>query len=84
LRCCRCSACFLSCVNRSLKLAAASVVVPYQYTIIIWAIVLGLLVFGDVPDAFTLAGAAIIIVAGIYIFWREQRRPDQTAPSLHP
>jgi drug/metabolite transporter (DMT)-like permease len=73
----------LVCINRSLKLAAASVVVPYQYTIIIWAIVLGLLVFGDVPDAFTLAGAAIIIVAGIYIFWREQRKPGQTAPSLH-
>ena len=74
----------LACVNRSLKLAAASVVAPYQYTIIIWAVVLGLLVFADVPDAFTLCGAAIIIVAGIYIFWREQRKPGEMAPSLHP
>ena len=41
----------LFCVNRSLKLAPASVVVPYQYTMIIWAIALGYLVFGDVPDA---------------------------------
>jgi drug/metabolite transporter (DMT)-like permease len=70
----------LACVNRSLKLAAASVVVPYQYTIIIWAIVFGYLVFGDVPGPYTLAGALVIIVTGLYIFRREQiqleRPPD--------
>jgi drug/metabolite transporter (DMT)-like permease len=61
-----------ACVNRSLRLAPASVVVPYQYTMIVWAVALGWLVFGDVPDAFTLVGAAIIVTAGLYIFWREQ------------
>jgi drug/metabolite transporter (DMT)-like permease len=60
------------CVNRSLRLAPASVVVPYQYTMIVWAVGLGWLVFGDVPDAFTLTGATIIIGAGLYILWREQ------------
>jgi len=42
-------------------------------------------VFGDVPDAFTVAGAAIIIAAGLYIFWREQvqSRPKEPSP-LHP
>ena len=75
----------LACVNRSLKLAPASVVVPYQYTMIIWAIMLGYSVFGDVPDLLTLAGAAIIIAAGLYIFWREQAQSRQKAPSsLHP
>jgi len=75
----------LACVNRSLKLAPASVVVPYQYTMIVWAIMLGYMVFGDVPDLFTLAGAAIIIAAGLYIFWREQMRgrSESTSP-LHP
>lgn len=63
----------LLCVNRSLKLAPASVVVPYQYTMIIWAVLFGYLVFGDVPTWPTLAGAAIIIGAGFYIFLREQR-----------
>jgi drug/metabolite transporter (DMT)-like permease len=74
----------LACVNRSLKLAPASVVVPYQYTMIVWAVGLGYVVFGDVPDLFALAGAAIIIAAGLYIFWREQMqvRP-QAASSLH-
>ena len=75
----------LACVNRSLKLAPASVVVPYQYTMIIWAIILGYVVFGDMPDLFTLTGAAIIIAAGLYIFWREQVPSRQKAPSqLHP
>jgi drug/metabolite transporter (DMT)-like permease len=75
----------LACVNRSLKLAPASVVVPYQYTLIVWAIVLGYTVFGDVPDLPTLIGAVIIVVAGLYIFWREQKGREQDAsPPLHP
>jgi drug/metabolite transporter (DMT)-like permease len=35
-------------------------------------VALGFLVFGDVPDVFTLLGSLIIIAAGLYIFWREQ------------
>jgi drug/metabolite transporter (DMT)-like permease len=62
----------LLCVNRSLKLAAASVVVPYQYSMIVWAIIFGHLVFGDAPSMSTIAGAAIIIGAGLYIFLRER------------
>ncbi|MCP4380166.1 MAG: DMT family transporter, partial [Hyphomicrobiales bacterium] len=41
------------CVNRSLKLAPASAVAPYQYTVIVWAVVFGFLVFGDVPGTQT-------------------------------
>ena len=75
----------LACINRSLTLAPASVVLPYQYTIIVWAIALGYIFFGDLPDAFTLSGAGIIVAAGLYIFWREEMRggSDQ-APPLHP
>src|SRR6266568_1030028 len=63
----------LLCVNRSLKLAPASVVVPYQYSMIIWAVMFGYFVFGDVPEVATILGAAIIIGAGLYIFLREQK-----------
>jgi drug/metabolite transporter (DMT)-like permease len=62
----------LFCVNRSLKLAPASVVVPYQYSMIVWAVMFGYAVFGDVPSIATIAGAAIIIGAGLYIFLRER------------
>ncbi|HXD44585.1 MAG TPA: DMT family transporter [Pseudolabrys sp.] len=61
------------CINRALKLAQASIVVPYQYTTIFWAILLGYIFFGDVPRVAMLIGAAIIIAAGIYIFVRERK-----------
>ena len=63
----------LVCVNRSLKLAPASVVVPYQYSMIVWAVMFGITVFGDVPRPATVIGAAIIIAAGLYIFLRERK-----------
>jgi drug/metabolite transporter (DMT)-like permease len=69
----------LFCVNRSLKLAPASVVVPYQYTLLVWAVLFGWAVFGEVPDRFTLLGGAIIVTAGLYIFWREQVAARETA-----
>ena len=61
------------CVNRSLKLADAAIVVPFQYTLLFWAIVFGWLVFGDVPKPHMLAGAVIIVAAGLFIFFREQK-----------
>jgi drug/metabolite transporter (DMT)-like permease len=66
------SVCALLCVNRSLKLAPASLVAPYQYSMIVWAVMFGYAVFGDVPSMATIAGAAIIIGAGLYIFLRER------------
>ena len=70
----------LVCVIRSLKLAPASVVVPYQYTLIVWAAAFGYLFFDDVPTMPVVAGAAVIIGAGLFIFVRERqvaRRPRQ-------
>jgi drug/metabolite transporter (DMT)-like permease len=62
----------LFCVVRALKLASASVVVPYQYTLILWSVGFGWLIFGEVPAASTIVGAAVIVGAGLYIFWRER------------
>src|SRR5688500_7386301 len=67
------------CVNRALKLAPAATVAPYQYTLIVWAILLGYPVFGDVPTPHMLTGATIIIAAGLFIFWREQKVRRQVA-----
>ena len=74
----------LLCVNRSLKLAPASVVVPYQYSMIVWAVMFGYVVFGDVPSPATVAGAAIIIGAGLYIFLRERRLGRDDAVAAPP
>ncbi|MCK9913562.1 DMT family transporter [Microbacteriaceae bacterium K1510] len=67
------------CVNRSLKLAPASVVVPYQYSTIFWAIILGFIFFGDIPRPAVLVGAAVIIGAGVYIFVHEATRAKPEA-----
>lgn len=45
---------------------------PFRYSILCWALLLGYLVFDERPDALTLTGAAVIVAAGLYAFWRER------------
>ena len=49
-------------------------VAPFRYTGLLWALVLGLVVFGEWPDVVTLMGAAIIVATGIFAFFREQKQ----------
>ena len=60
------------CVNRGLQLAPASVVTPFQYLSIIWAITLGYLAFDDIPSAPTLFGAGLVVAAGGLILHLER------------
>jgi len=50
-----------------------SVVAPFRYSIVLWAILLGLVVWGDIPDVMTLAGTVVVVLTGIYTFLRERR-----------
>jgi len=54
------------------RLAPASVLAPFIYSQMIWMITLGYFVFGDVPNRWTLAGAAIVIASGLYLLYRER------------
>jgi drug/metabolite transporter (DMT)-like permease len=56
------------------RLAPASVLSPFIYSQMVWMITLGYLVFGDVPNEWTLMGAAIVIASGLYLIHRERRR----------
>lgn len=70
------------CVNLALRLGPAITVVPFQYTTLFWGILLGFLVFGDVPGIASLAGAGIIVGAGLYILIREHRlAQERTLPA---
>ena len=71
-------------VNISLKLAPAAVVVPYQYSLIIWGVLMGYLVFGEMSDMPTFIGAAVIIAAGLFIFFREQQLRRHAVSSPKP
>ena len=56
---------------RGLEYAPASTLSPFNYTQIVWASALGIVVFGHYPDAFTLGGAAVVVASGLYVWRRE-------------
>ena len=61
--------------------APASALTPFTYMQLVWATLLGWLVYGDFPDALTLAGMAVIAGSGLLITLHERRRaPPRSDP----
>jgi drug/metabolite transporter (DMT)-like permease len=60
--------------TRALHLAPASAVAPFNYFSLVWAIVLGFLVWGDVPSATLLTGSAVVVASGMFLLWHEARK----------
>jgi len=60
-------------VITAMRFGEVSAVAPFRYSIIIWALLIGYLVWGEVPRAVTLIGIAIVVAAGVYTFEREAR-----------
>jgi drug/metabolite transporter (DMT)-like permease len=60
--------------TRAIHLAPTSAVVPFQYLQLVWALLLGFTIWGDLPTAALLAGSAVVIASGLYLFWHETRR----------
>jgi S-adenosylmethionine uptake transporter len=58
-------------VTRSLKLVPVAVVAPFQYTLLLWGIVMGIIFFGDWPAPHIVLGSCIIVVAGLFILHRK-------------
>lgn len=56
------------------RLAPATVLSPFIYSQIVWMVALGYLVFGQLPDRWTFAGAAVVIGSGLYLLYRERVR----------
>lgn len=48
-------------------------VAPFRYTILVYAMILGAVFFGEIPDPLTFVGAAVVVGAGVYAFRRELR-----------
>ncbi len=71
---------------QSLKEAETQVVMPADFLKLIWAAALGFLLFGEVPDAFTWIGGAMIFASTTYIAWREHRlrKPKAAVPPVVP
>ena len=63
----------------AMRIGDISLVSPFRYSIIVWAILIGYFVWGDVPDALTMLGTAIVVATGIYTVIRERRVAQQVA-----
>jgi len=57
----------------TMRIGEIGFVSPFRYTNLIWAILIGIFVFGDIPDQWTLVGSSVVIAMGIYAFHRERR-----------
>jgi drug/metabolite transporter (DMT)-like permease len=75
-------------LTQSYRYATASVIAPFDYSTMIWALLLGYWFFGEVPGVLVLIGAAIVIASGLFVIWRESqlglrhREPeDPTTPT---
>jgi drug/metabolite transporter (DMT)-like permease len=60
--------------TRALSLAPPAAVGPYYYFVLVWAIVLGFVVWGDVPTLALLAGSAVVVGSGLFLLWHERGR----------
>jgi len=60
--------------TRALHLAPTSAVVPFNYFSLVWAIILGFIVWGDVPSIALLLGSAIVVASGMSLLWHEARK----------
>jgi drug/metabolite transporter (DMT)-like permease len=56
----------------AMRIGEISFVAPFRYVALLWAIVLGFVVFGDIPDLPMIVGAAIIVCSGLYTLYRER------------
>jgi drug/metabolite transporter (DMT)-like permease len=67
--------------TRALQLAPATAVSPFYYLMLVWALVIGYLVWGDAPTLALLIGSGIVVGCGLFLLWHEaKRRPPDEAP----
>jgi drug/metabolite transporter (DMT)-like permease len=58
---------------KAFEFAPVSLLAPFDYTTLIWATILGFILFGDLPDTWTISGAIIITSSGLYLMMHERR-----------
>jgi drug/metabolite transporter (DMT)-like permease len=69
-------------LTNAFRLAPVATVSPFEYTALIWATLLGYLIWQELPDSLTLLGAAIVVASGLYILYRETVKTGEFKPKL--
>ena len=70
------------CVTHAFRLGAAAVIAPFEYSALIWASLLGYLLWGELPDSYTLIGAFVVVSSGLYIIYRERIKVGRVQAQL--
>jgi drug/metabolite transporter (DMT)-like permease len=65
--------------TKSLHLAPAAAVTPFYYLMLVWSLIIGFLIWGDVPTVSLLIGSAIVVATGLFLFLREARMQRRAA-----
>jgi drug/metabolite transporter (DMT)-like permease len=65
--------------TKALQLAPAPAVTPFYYLMLVWALMFGFFIWGDIPSASLLVGSAIVVMTGLFLFLREARLQRQLA-----
>jgi len=58
------------CMIKALSLASVAVLQPFNYSQLVWSILVGFLVFGDIPDKYVFIGAGLIVFSGLFVLFR--------------
>ena len=66
-------------LTESYRYGTASLVAPFDYTSMLWALLLGYWLFGELPDTLVYVGASIVAAAGLFVIWRERQLGLQRA-----
>jgi drug/metabolite transporter (DMT)-like permease len=66
------------------RYADASVLAPFQYTQLLWVSILGFMIFGELPDIWTVTGAVFIVASGLYTAHRERLRRSKLLMQAEP
>jgi len=67
-------------ITEAFRSAPVSVIAPFEYSALFWALGLDLLIWGELPEPIVFAGATVIVASGLYLIHRERRPPVVTPP----
>ncbi|MBL8580790.1 MAG: DMT family transporter [Rhizobiaceae bacterium] len=77
-------------IIRAMRAGDISFVAPFRYTALLWSLILGFVVFGDIPDLPMIVGATIVVASGLYTLYRERKvgrhrvAAESTQPGMAP
>ena len=69
-------------MSQAYRLGQASVIAPFEYTALPWGVLLGFLIWGDIPNLTTVVGILLVVGSGLYVLYREHIRGQRRPPGL--